>query len=162
MNFTLEETEIDVDSDALPKELIPDDEELAEIPNETPVVTPVITHEVTVCDGGDDTEKADKDYDKVRKNLDEMIEHSLDSLASLKALADNSDNPYAFDAMSKLIRSITEANKTLLELHKDKKELKDESETAEAPGIVQNNFIYNGTLKDLLELKKQNEKKEKV
>lgn len=153
MAFDLITDDFDLESNDLTKELIPTDEELENLPK--PVQqTEELPAVVDDCAPGEESEV---DFDKVRKNLQKIIDKGIKSLDSLKILADGSDDPRAFDAMSKLMKSLTDANKQLFELHKMRQDLNRVEQSGGLPAIngaakvIQNNVVFSGTTKELLE-----------
>jgi predicted house-cleaning noncanonical NTP pyrophosphatase (MazG superfamily) len=91
----------------------------------------------------------EEDYDYVRANLKEVIEHGQDALENLIDIADQSQHPRAYEVISTLINTIAAANKDLMEIAKKKKELTAEDKK-EGPQTINNNLIL--TTADLQKL----------
>lgn len=72
----------------------------------------------------DDQEKADHDYDVVRFNLQELIIKGTKALDEVGALAEQGQEARMYEVYSKMINSITDASKELLDLHKRKHAMK--------------------------------------
>ena len=76
-----------------------------------------------------DRQKMDqrKDYGEVRENLKDVIENSKLAIDGILKVASESDSPRAYEVVSQLLKTSTEATKELLDVHKQMKELeKDE------------------------------------
>jgi hypothetical protein len=63
-------------------------------------------------------------------------------------LAKESEQPRAYEVASTLIKTMVDANKELLDVHKQKKEL-DKEEYAGPAKAVQNNTVFVGSTKEL-------------
>ena len=69
-----------------------------------------------------------KDYGEVRENLKEVIDNSKNAIDGILKVASESDSPRAYEVVSQLLKTATEANKELLDVHKQMKDLeKDET-----------------------------------
>jgi hypothetical protein len=63
------------------------------------------------------------DYDYMRSNLYTITEHSITAINSLVEIAEQSQHPRAFEVLSGLIHTISETQKKLIEIHKEKGEI---------------------------------------
>lgn len=59
------------------------------------------------------------DYKFARENITRIINNAFDLLESCSNFAQQSESPRAFEVSGQLLRLISDANKNLLELHKD-------------------------------------------
>lgn len=75
---------------------------------------------------GDDDEQIDKDYEYTRTNLYNIIERGTEALEEVLEVAKQSQQPRAFEVVSTLVKTISDANKDLLELKNKQKALKGE------------------------------------
>ncbi len=100
------------------------------------------------------TTDIDNDYKYARENLYGIIEKGTDALDTLVEIANQSESPRAFEIVSTLIKTLTEANKDLLEVQFKLKKLKEE----EAPTNVTNALFIGNTaeLQKLIKDRKQN------
>lgn len=64
-------------------------------------------------------DSAKEDFTFARANIREVVENGNDAIAKLAVIADQSQNPRAFEVLAKLMDSMVSANKQLLELQKD-------------------------------------------
>jgi|TARA_E500000305_G_C4019977_1_gene238089 hypothetical protein len=99
-----------------------------------------------------------KDYGEVRENLKDVIENSKIAIDGILKVASESDSPRAYEVVSQLLKTSTEANKELLDVHKQMKDL----EKDETKKQVTNNAFFVGSTKELQELVQQQIPKKKV
>ena len=99
--------------------------------------------------------KADKndDYEYARTNLYSIIEKGQNALEDIIDIAKQSESARAYEVATNLIKTMTEANKDLLNLAKAKKEL-EKVENPETKNITNNNLVL--TSADLLKIIKGN------
>ena len=99
-----------------------------------------------------------KDYGEVRENIKEVIDYSKEAIDGILKVASESDSPRAYEVVSQLLKTATEANKDLLDIHKQMKTL----EAEEGAKIVTNNAFFVGSTKELQELVRQQLPQKKV
>ena len=92
---------------------------------------------------------SEKDYWLVRKNMKELISTGEDAIEGILRVALDSDAPRAYEVAAQMIKTVAEANKDLMDLHKKVKEINKEETNYNA---TTNNAIYVGSTKDLQEL----------
>jgi len=93
------------------------------------------------------------DYEYARSNLYQVIEKGSYALDSLLELAKASEHPRAFEVVGQLTKTLVDANKDLLAIQKQVKELKKEEEQNEtAKGGTVNNNLFVGSTADLLKM----------
>jgi hypothetical protein len=83
----------------------------------------------------------DDDYELARANLRKIIESGGNALDDLIQLADTSQHPRAYEVIGSLIKSLSDANKDLLELSKRKRDLTGETGTK----TINNNLFVGST-----------------
>ena len=101
--------------------------------------------EITV--NKDDVEK---DYDSVRRNLRELIDRGFDAVNGILKVAEESEHPRAYEVAATMLKTVAEANKDLLDMHKKMKEIENNG-----PNSVTNNqtnAIYVGSSSELLDI----------
>ena len=86
-----------------------------------------------------------KDYGEVRENLKDVIDNSKVAIDGILKVASESDSPRAYEVVSQLLKTATEANKELLDVHKQMKDL----EKDETKKQVTNNAFFVGSTKEL-------------
>lgn len=69
----------------------------------------------------------DIDYNTVRNNLKELISKGSAAIDGILHVASEGDSPRAYEVVGQLIKSVAEANKDLIDLHKKIKDIKDNS-----------------------------------
>ena len=89
-----------------------------------------------------------QDYSEVRENLKDLIDGGKIALDGILKVASESDSPRAFEVVSQLLKTSVEANKELLDVHKQMKDL----EAEEKAKNVTNNAFFVGSTKELQEL----------
>ena len=90
----------------------------------------------------------ENDYKYARENLYNVIERGTDALNGIVDLAQQSQHPRSFEVVADLVRTLAGANKDLLAIQKQVKDLQPEN----APkGNVTNN-LFVGTTKDITDL----------
>ena len=97
-----------------------------------------------------DRQKMDqrKDYTEVRDNLKDVIDNSKVAIDGILKVASESDSPRAYEVVSQLLKTATEANKDLLDVHKQMKDLEKDETTKR----VTNNAFFVGSTKELQDL----------
>ena len=97
-----------------------------------------------------DRQKMDqrKDYTEVRDNLKDVIDNSKLAIDGILKVASESDSPRAYEVVSQLLKTATEANKDLLDVHKQMKDLEKDETTKR----VTNNAFFVGSTKELQDL----------
>jgi hypothetical protein len=87
-----------------------------------------------------------QDFDSARKNMKELISKGFESLDGIMKVAEAGDSPRAYEVASILIKTISEVNTDLINMHKT---------TADALGAnkvvknTTNNSIFVGSTRDL-------------
>ena len=99
---------------------------------------------------------ADRDYEEVRRNLKCIIEKSQEAIEGISELAQDSQQPRAYEVVAQLIQSSLEANNKLMDLHRRMKDIKREEKGKTT--TVTNNSIYVGSTAELQKMIKQQRK----
>lgn len=103
----------------------------------------------------DDDGQLKRDFEYTRENIMTIIETGNKSLEELFDLARQAQNARAFEVIASLIKTLADANKDLLDLHKKSQELDPES-VSNAKTVNQNLFV--GSTKDLMKMIKDADK----
>ena len=114
-----------------------------------PVKAISVDHQYTPSD-------ADRDYDEVRRNLKCIIEKSQEAIEGISELAQDSQQPRAYEVIAQLIQSSLEANNRLMDLHRRMKDIKKEEKGKTT--TVTNNSIYVGSTADLQKMIREQKK----
>ncbi len=107
-------------------------------------------------------DSASEDFTFARANIREVVENGNDAIAKLSIIADQSQNPRAFEVLAKLMDSMVAANKQLLDLQKEIRTIEkaDVPHDQEAKKNVTNNLFVGSTaeLQKMIEnMKKKDE-----
>ena len=95
----------------------------------------------------------DADFDYARGNIIVAIEKGQEALSDMLQVAQQSQSPRAFEVVSDLVKTLSQTNKDLLELMKQKKII----ENSDGPKTVNNNLFVGSTTELLKLMKKQDE-----
>jgi predicted RNase H-like HicB family nuclease len=91
------------------------------------------------------------DYDSVRKNLKELVESGKVALDGIISVAQEGDSPRAYEVVAQLIKTLSDTNKDLLEMHAKVKAIrKTENTVNNVSNTTQS--IYVGSTKDLQDI----------
>lgn len=90
------------------------------------------------------------DYRSVRGNLYSIISKGNEAIDGILEVAQEGDSPRAYEVAAQMIKTVAEANKDLLDLHKKMKDIK--KDNSGPSSVTQTNAIYVGSTKDLQEL----------
>lgn len=99
-------------------------------------------------------EQLDRDFENVRTNLYDIISKGQQAIEGILHVASEGDSPRAYEVVSQLIKSVSDANKDLLLLHKELKSIKQESGGNQSAGTITNQSIFVGSTTDLQKLLK--------
>jgi hypothetical protein len=94
-------------------------------------------------------DSAKNDFEMARSNIHEVIQNGVFAMEKLSQIADASQHPRAFEVLAKLMDTMLQANKDLLSLQKDIREIdaKDAPINDEAKSVTNNLFV--GSTADL-------------
>lgn len=87
------------------------------------------------------------DFATARKNIRDIIDSGGDALDNALELAKESEHPRTYEVVGQLIKVLVDANKDLLNIHKQRKELTAESEASPAKNVT--NAIFVGSTAEL-------------
>ena len=98
-----------------------------------------------------------KDYDYTRGNLYSIIEKGQEAINGILELAQESDQPRAYEVAGQLIKSVSDATDKLMDLQKKLKDV-EEDKQVRGPSTV-NNALFVGSTAELAKLLKEKDKK---
>ena len=130
-------------------------EAIFDLPTDTKSMAETIEESrVTVMNETPSTDNdIDDDYKYARENLKEIIDSAQQSIADLASIASTSESPRAYEVLSTMMKTIVDANKDLLDIHKSVKKLKEDTDSA--PKNV-TNALFVGSTSDLMKAIKDN------
>lgn len=94
------------------------------------------------------------DYTDVRGNLKQIIDRGSTAIDGILSVASEGDSPRAYEVVAQLIKSVSDANKDLIDLHQRMKNITQSN--AGSKTHVTNNSIFVGSTKELQDLLKKN------
>lgn len=108
----------------------------------------IIPSDKSVVHHDEKRENLENDYKYARENLYNVIERGTDALNGIVDLANQSQHPRSFEVVADLVRTLSSANKDLLDIQKKMKDLEPEDK---GPSKVTNN-LFVGSTKDITDL----------
>jgi len=119
-----------------------------EIPSTVGDIVPVVKEVVVSKDD------ADKDYTTVRENLKEIVRRGTEAIDGIMVVAAETQSPRAYEVVATLIKSVSDANKDLIGLHKQIKEIKKIEVQGDNNTSITNNSIFVGSTSELQKMLK--------
>jgi hypothetical protein len=117
---------------------------------------PVPKHEVTVSQDTNLTivEKGiDDDFSKARDNISDLIDKGNSAIDNLLHVAKESEHPRAYEVAANFIKTLSELNKDLLDIHKKKNEINGKpANSNESKGPLIDKAVFIGSTNDLINL----------
>ena len=112
--------------------------------NLTPMNDPIKSIVKTAHD-----DSAKNDFEMARSNIHEVIQNGTFAIEKLAQIADSSQHPRAFEVLAKLMDTMLQANKDLLELQKNIRTISaaDAPQNDQAKSVTNNLFV--GSTADL-------------
>lgn len=99
--------------------------------------------------------KLDNDFEYARGNLYQVIENGSVALNDLLQVAQQGQHPRAYEVVATLVRTLSDANMTLMDITKKKQDItNDEGGKKEGPNTV-NNTLFVGSTGELQKLIKK-------
>lgn len=88
-------------------------------------------------------DSAKNDFEMARANIHEVIQNGVHAMEKLSQIADSSQHPRAFEVLAKLMETMLQANKDLLDLQKSIREIdaKDAPMNENAKSVTNNLFV---------------------
>tara|TARA_B000000565_G_scaffold171886_1_gene130028 strand:+ start:374 stop:760 length:387 start_codon:yes stop_codon:yes gene_type:complete len=102
-----------------------------------------------------DTDVSNTDFQYTRENLYNIIERGQDAMEGLLQVAQETEHPRAYEVVGQLMDKLTNANKELINLHKQIKDINDDGKVK-----TQNvtNALFVGSTAELQKLLKAKQK----
>ena len=116
-------------------------EEVLDLPEAPPIIQKM-KKDIEIIEPDSRSDDIEDDYKYARENLRGIIDNGTETLDTLKDLALASQSPRAFEVVGQLIKTLADANKDLLKIQKDVKELKKETDS---PKNVTNALFIGNT-----------------
>ena len=94
-------------------------------------------------------DKTENDFNITRKNLKELIDRGSEAIDGILKIASEGDQPRAYEVAATLIKTVSEVNTDLMDLHK---KMADMDKTEVNVNNTTNNAIYVGSTLELQDL----------
>jgi hypothetical protein len=94
----------------------------------------------------------DEDYNTARENIHNILKVGQDALDEIAAIASQSQLPESYDVLAKTINSLLDANRSLMKIHRDKRDLDRNPGKEELTGDTINNNVFVGSSAELSRL----------
>jgi predicted transcriptional regulator len=104
------------------------------------------------------TDSAQDDFELARNTIKNMMLKGEEVLDELVIVAKESESPRAYEVASTLIKTVTEAAKDMLEVHKRISDIKGKSPESNPSSINVEQAVFVGSTTELQELIKQQRK----
>jgi hypothetical protein len=121
--------------------------------NEEKKETPIVKVEI------DESKQLEVDFQQVRKNLKNLVSTGEEAIEGILKVAQEGDSPRAYEVAAAMIKTVSEVNKDIIEMHHKMKQI-------EKPTVVEknttNNSIYVGSTSDLQDLINTSRSRKKV
>tara|TARA_Y100000385_G_C13071015_1_gene629069 strand:- start:449 stop:907 length:459 start_codon:yes stop_codon:yes gene_type:complete len=101
------------------------------------------------------------DYKEVRGNLKHLVSTGEAAIDGIMKVATEGDHPRAYEVVSQLIKTVSDVNKDLVDLHKKSKEIKKEDNKYIQKNTT-NNAFYVGSTSDLQDIVNASRSRSKV
>ena len=98
------------------------------------------------------------DFEEARQALKRSMSYNEEAIQGILGIAQNSDNPRAFEVAGQLIKSMAEGAKDIMEVQEKKQKIDKVNGNIDASNVTNNN-LFVGSTSDLLKMiNKQQEK----
>lgn len=118
---------------------------IAALPDASPSVPDV----VMVPAPSANTVETDATY--ARENIRSLIQAGTPALTNLIKIATESQHPRAYEVVTQLLKTISDLNKDLMDVHEKERKLSGNTAAAPSGDIHVNNAVFVGTTKELHE-----------
>ena len=85
----------------------------------------------------------ESDFDLVRENIKTALANTSSVISDAVALAQSSDSPRAYEVVATLLKSISDVNRDLLNIHEQRETIKSKRAVKTDMGVTQNNQQNN-------------------
>ena len=94
------------------------------------------------------------DFQYTRENLYNIIERGQDAMEGILHVAQETEHPRAYEVVGQLMDKLTNANKELINMHKQVKDIKKEDPVSSPQNVT--NALFVGSTAELQKLLKNN------
>jgi hypothetical protein len=89
------------------------------------------------------------DAELARKNIIKLLEIGNNAVEEAAQVANSSEAPRAYEVLSNMLKTLSDMNSQLMDIHEKKKKIKGPEVQQPAPGTVTNNIAFVGTTAEL-------------
>jgi hypothetical protein len=101
-------------------------------------------------------DESDDDFVLVRNNINNLIEKANTAIDNLLNVAKETEHPRAYEVAANFLKTMSDLNKDLLDVHKRKKELTGKSDDkADSKNALIDKAVFIGSTNDLITLIKE-------
>jgi hypothetical protein len=130
-----------------------DEDEIGKSLNLNPIESSIKTIESLKAKAHDDSAK--NDFEQARANIHETIQTGQDALFKLSLIAESSQHPRAYEVLAKLIDTLLNANKDLLNLQTKIREINSADTPLNDKAKTINNNLFVGSTAELQKVLKE-------
>lgn len=115
------------------------------------IIKPESINEVEILPPKKDTDVKTSDqidFEVARENIKSLITKGEEALEGIIDLAREGEHPRAYEVAGQLIKTLVDANRDLMTIHKQAKDLKEKGKEENSPSTVNNNLIV-GSASDI-------------
>ena len=94
------------------------------------------------------------DYEKVRENMDELIEKGKEALDDILSIARDSEKARDFEVAATLMKTIVDTNQSIIDLHKKIRDISNYKQSSENNTTIKN-ALFVGSTSELSKLVKE-------
>jgi len=125
--------------------------------NEVFDIEPVVIESEIVSERKEsyESKKVDRDFEEIRSNLKEVIDRGNEAIDGILQVASETESPRAYEVAAQMIKTVADANKDLLDIHKKLKDVKQEKTTVHN---TTNQSLFVGSTKELQMFLKEQKK----
>ncbi len=106
----------------------------------------------------DSEDSVEGDFEEARQALKRSMSYNEEAIQGILGIAQNSDNPRAFEVAGQLIKSMAEGAKDIMEVQEKKQKIDKVNGNIDTSNVTNNN-LFVGSTSDLLKMiNKQQEK----
>ncbi len=100
----------------------------------------------------------DEEFDKVKTNFEYIVNTIKNNVPDIAAIAAEKEGAKEYDALNNMLRTMNDVSINMITLHEKRKKFKDKKlpvNITNTENKTQNNVIFTGTTKDILDLVKK-------
>lgn len=92
-----------------------------------------------------DSDNAENDFEYARQMYHDLLAKGSAALEDMMDVARNTEHPRAFEVLATTMKTVSDINGNLMDLHKKKKSFKQKDEPKQVAGTTNNNLFVGST-----------------